>query len=237
MALVFTGGLTFAYMTRLFVTLFVERSEATTEEGRYISHTSAVTLVAVASLLPLMGCFTVIMDTLAGWGQGFFRSHSPDQTVHYFAWKNLESAWISIAIGVAVYLFAARAQPKIYAALWLEWLDLENSIYRPLLKFLIRHAVFLARVVASLPDVLVKFITWIAVVPTRAVASLPDVLVRFFISGAVLFAHVAAFLPDVLARRPSLEQPLKIGGFSLDLLLVGIGICIALIYVFVHALM
>jgi hypothetical protein len=121
--------------------------------------------------------------------------------VRYFEWSNVKGAVNSIAIGAVIYLFVVRgllmrrtdAGIKVNAAIWPEWLDLENLIYRPLLKLLVLIAVFLARVVN--------------------------------------------FLPDALARRPSWEKPVIIGAFSLYLLLVGIGICIALLYVFGHSLL
>jgi len=200
--MVFTGGLTVAYMTKLFVTLFVERGETIREEKHYISRPSAVALGASAALPAFLGSFPAIMDVLAGWSLGFFHGHvAPEQALRYFEWANVTGAVNSIAIGAIIYLFVVRgllmrrteAGAEIHAALWPEWLDLENLIYRPLLKFLALIAVFLARVVDA--------------------------------------------MPDILAQRPSFEKPVMIGAFSLYLLLVGIGICIALIYVLAQALL
>ena len=244
----FAGGLTVAYMTRLFVVLFVERCEMTVEEKCYISRPSAVALAASAALPPLMGCFPAIMDALADWGQRFFHGHAPDNAVHYFAWENLRGVVISVTIGIGIYFFVVRGllmrrgegDARIYAALWPEWLDLENLIYRPLLRFLVRVAAFLARVAASLPDTL-SFLIRLAVFLARVAASLPDVLMwlalftvlrvsrKPYIPGRFLSRHYWAF-----HRRPQplREESVMIGGFSVDLLFVGVGLCIALLYVF-----
>ncbi|MCL2004486.1 MAG: complex I subunit 5 family protein, partial [Oscillospiraceae bacterium] len=128
--------------------------------------------------------------------------------VSYFAWGKLGGTVISVAAGVGIYFFF-----KVYAVLWPEWLDLENLVYRPSLRHITRFAAFLARVTASLPDA----------------------LTRHMLRAAIFLAYMAASLPDALTRslRPRQEEPAVI--FSLNLLLVGAGLCIAILYVFSQA--
>jgi hydrogenase-4 component B len=198
------GGLTIAYMTKLFVVLFVEHSDPVPENGQqhertYISRPSAIALAASAALLPLLGCFTAIMEKIADWGQAFFRGYTPDYAVPYFTWANLASSGISLTIGMAVYFLIVRGFLKRRD--WPAWLDLENLVYRPALGSLIRCTGLIAYAAASLPDTL-----------TLRLESLGQRLSKFW------------------------ERPALIGRFSLELLLVGAGVCATLVYVFVQAL-
>ncbi|MCL2006509.1 MAG: hypothetical protein FWG77_00340 [Treponema sp.] len=59
---------------------------------------------------------------------------------------------------------------------------------------------------------------------------------KLIIQIACFCAAFLAALPSLPLRKPSPEEPARIGGFSLGLLLAGAGICIALIYVFINAL-
>jgi len=214
MALVFTGGLTVAYMTKLFVTLFVQKGAegdaAIKDKKRYISRPAAIALTVSAALAPFLGSFTGIMDALAVWGQDFFHGHAPYFAMPYFAWVNLQGAFISIAIGAAVYILVVRGLlmrrkedgTKVHAAIWPDWLDLENLIYRPLLSFL------------TLKNIL-------------NTGQKPQTPVRFLSVLNMKFSR--------LLRLPA-DASAMIGQFSLDMLFVGMGICLTLVYVFIRAL-
>jgi hydrogenase-4 component B len=231
-AFLLSGGLTIAYMTKLFAALFIGRCETTEMKKPYISRRSAAALAASAALLPLMGCFTAITNAMAGLGQSFFHGHSPEHEPHYFALENLKSFIFSVVLGAIIYLFIVRRRvrremlrkeegPRIYTASWPEWLDLENLLYRPLLGVLIRTTGFLANAAASLPDRLVHL-------------ALNTVLCagRTFRMPGFLTLRFQAIRQNLQTLR---EKPAMLGLFSLDLLLVGAGICIALLYVFCHA--
>ena len=204
-ALIFTGGLTFAYMTKLFVTLFVERNEAATPEKRYISLPSAVALAASAALVPFLGSFTDIKDTLAGFGKAFFHGHVLRQAISYFEWDNISGTLTSLAIGAAVYLIVVRGlrmRRKTQADFGKSPFDLEDLVYRPALNFLTLGPVLRAGQ-------------------------------KVFMPGSFLSRHYLA----LRQRLQSLQKkPVMAGHFSLDLLLVGSGICIALLYVFSKAI-
>ncbi|MCL2232181.1 MAG: complex I subunit 5 family protein [Treponema sp.] len=204
-ALTFTGGLTFAYMARLFVTLFVEKSTIlpAVEEKRYISVPSAVALAVAAALVPLLGSFTWLMDALALWGQDFFHAHAPSYAMRYFAWTNMQSTALSLVIGALVYFVFVRGLVMRRRLLWPFWLDIEVLIYRPLLNLLTLNT-FL-----------------------RSSGRKPHTL------GRLLSLYTLQ-----ISRRLRLlhENPAIIGHFSLDLLLVGMGVCIAIVYVFIRSL-
>lgn len=115
-AFLISGGLTVAYMTKLYVALFIEKNtDAAVQakydslKGIYMNKVSAVALAVSASLLPLTGCFPyAVMDRLAGMSQGFMNLEETEVTVSYFSMVNLKGAAISLSIGAAVYGIVVR---------------------------------------------------------------------------------------------------------------------------------
>ena len=129
----FSGGLTFAYMLRLFVCVFVERNADPARQARYdekapyLSPLSAAVLVGSAALLLPMGApafATALGARMSGLGRVYLEA---------FAWENLQGALISLAVGAIVYFGFIRGAllrgrlPKCRA------FDLEEDVYRPLL--------------------------------------------------------------------------------------------------------
>lgn len=143
-----SGGLTVAYMTKLFVAVFIEKNEDTSLQEQYDSHkkymnpVSGTALTLSAVVLFIWGLIPgLTMDKVAEMTQGFFGLEEFGHQVHYFSFANLKGGLISIAIGTAVYLLVIRTGlmkerekgSKIYVDRWPKWLDMENLIYRPLL--------------------------------------------------------------------------------------------------------
>ncbi|MDE6740218.1 MAG: sodium:proton antiporter, partial [Lachnospiraceae bacterium] len=127
-AFLISGGLTVAYMTKLYVAIFVEKNiDAKVQadydalKGKYMNKISAAALTVSATLLPIMGFLPhVVMDRLADIGQGFMlpedsivRTLVPVQEtvtepVAYFSLTNLQGALISLVIGLFVYFVVVR---------------------------------------------------------------------------------------------------------------------------------
>lgn len=170
----FSGGLTIAYMTKLYVCLFIEKNtdDAVQKKydaltGRYMNRASAFALTVSAVLLPLMGLLPgIVMDGIADMGQSFLRAESMEK-VSYFSWNNLRGALISLVFGALIYGFVVRfllmkktgandTTGKYYVNLWPAWMDLENLLYRPLLlKILPFTFGMLCRFLDSLVDTIV----------------------------------------------------------------------------------
>ncbi len=146
----FTGGMTVAYMLKLFLAVFVERNEDEREQKRfddmgkrYMRPVTAAALTASAAILPVLGLTAhLTMDRIADLGQGFFSAQGHAHTVAYLSFENLKGGLISIAIGAALYLVVIRGLlmeadgkgGRRYADRWPAWLDLENLVYRPILQ-------------------------------------------------------------------------------------------------------
>lgn len=149
-----SGGMTLAYMLKLYFAIFVEKntSAAVQEEydkkTAYMTPVSSILLTASAALFPVFGVLpNLLFDKLADMGQSFMNLSESPHMVHYFSWTNLKGSLISLGIGVLLYVFVVRGflmkkentknagntGTKIYVNRWHEAWDLENVVYRPLL--------------------------------------------------------------------------------------------------------
>ena len=138
--------MTIAYMTKLFVSIFIERhserQKEFDEKKSYMNPESIFALLVPTIILVLMGFFPYLtMNRAADLAQGFLHGESPAHAVHYFSLGNLKGALISLAIGALVYFgfirkFLVGKDEKgrqVYLDVWPTWLDLEDLLYRPTL--------------------------------------------------------------------------------------------------------
>jgi hydrogenase-4 component B len=106
-----SGGLTAAYMTKLFVAVFVEKNADPSVQAKYdalnrkyMNAFSAAALLIPAALLPLMGSTpSGTMARIAALGQEFMHLEEKMHAIHWFSLTNLKGAGISLLIGAAVY--------------------------------------------------------------------------------------------------------------------------------------
>lgn len=140
-----SGGLTVAYMTKLYVAIFLECNvsqelqEKYDGQKNYCDKVTAILLSLTALLLPVIGVY-------GGIDKGTFN------------WEGLSGALISIVIGVAVYFVFVRKwmmRDGIYVNRWRAELDLEERVYRPLLSLLDVLLSAVCRFLDRLPDYLV----------------------------------------------------------------------------------
>jgi len=164
-----SGGLTVAYMCKLFAAVFLEENRdaqvqaAFDAKKTYWRPISAVALTSAAVLVPIMGMLPgFTMDRLADMAQSFLGVHHAGHAVHYFAWVNLKGSVISVTIGVALYFTVVRGwmmRGGEYVDRWPARLDLEELIYRPLiLKILPGFFGGLCSFLDKGPDVLIAFL-------------------------------------------------------------------------------
>ena len=179
-----SGGLTVAYMCKLFVAVFLEENKNAgvqkrfNEKKRYLDPVSAGLLTAVAVLIPMMGMVPHgTMDVMADMAQEFLGVHHGAHAVSYFTWTNLKGSVISVSIGVVLYLTVVRnwmMADGCYVNRWPEWLDLEEKLYRPLvLKVLPGVFGFLCKILDNIFGVAAK----VAIGFGSLVAGVGDILV------------------------------------------------------------
>ncbi len=163
-----SGGLTLAYMLKLFIAVFVEKNaddelqKQYDNEKNYLGKTGSFALVGSALALLVWGVVpSLTMDRAAALGQKFMGIDEYGHAVNYFTLGNLSGSLISIAIGLAVYLLFIRkvlmnrkdSRIPAYADRWPEKLDLENLIYRPLMLVILPTVFgFLCRILDSAAD-------------------------------------------------------------------------------------
>ena len=143
-----SGGMTIAYMTKLYVAVFVEKNkDAAVQEKydamkKYISPVGAIVLAGAATIFPIMGALPhMTMDVLADMSEGFMGWDHAGHHVEYFTWVNLKGSMISIAIGALLYFGVVRTilmkkhadGSREYINAWWKYLDLEDYFYRPVL--------------------------------------------------------------------------------------------------------
>lgn len=140
-----SGGLTVAYVLKLFVALFAARPQpriVAVAKKRYMNPVSAAALTLPALLLPLLGALPHrLTDSVGIMAAPFMGGPVEHRAVHYFSPEALAGAVIPLVIGTAVYallirrLLMRRAPGGRYRFLnrWPDGLDLEGAIYRPLL--------------------------------------------------------------------------------------------------------
>ncbi len=140
---VITGGLTMAYMAKIFVCLFVQKNADGEVQNKYdlmkayISPAQRVAMLIPALVIPAIGFLpTIFAGNIASYGVKPFADG--ESVTHLFSEVFSASGFLaaaeSMAIGALVYFFILRDVKACgYCNRWPEWLDIEEKIYRPLL--------------------------------------------------------------------------------------------------------
>ena len=190
-----SGGLTLAYMCKLFVAVFLEKNTDANlqkkylEKSVYMQPASVFALTVSAVVIPVLGMLPYLtMDKLADLAQGFMGVSHAGHAVSYFTWTNLKGSVISVAIGMVVYFVVVRGLlmekqadgSKCYVNRWPQKLDLEELLYRPLLlKVLPTLCGGICKILDQIFDILAR----VAIVTGNFVAGILNVLV----DGMVVF--------------------------------------------------
>ena len=161
----FSGGLTFAYMARLFYIIFIAPRAPGQNEGRrpYMSPATAAVLAAAALAMPALGLSAhVSMEKIAVYALDFMRQGGHLPGVRYFSLTNLRGAAISLCTGAAVlalvgfgWLTKRENGAGSCKNVWPAWIDLENSLYRPALRGLSYLGAIAARAVETLGTIII----------------------------------------------------------------------------------
>ncbi len=187
-----SGGLTVAYMTKLYICIFWEKNPVHQEKyngmRKYISWPSALVLLLSAAVLPFLGALPEMLMTPIGVrSAAFFGQEVLHHEIPYFGSANLIGAAQSIGIGVVIYFAIVRPLlmkkvdgVRVYVNRWPAWLDLENGVYRPiLLDFLPNVLGAVTKFIAHIPEsfAMVKIIPNLIVGAVRFICELPENIV------------------------------------------------------------
>lgn len=169
-----SGGLTVAYMLKLYIAIFIEKNKDAKKQetfdalGRnYMKKESVFALGGSGLVVACLGIVpSITMDRLADLGQGFLYAPGAEaflemHKVAYFSLANIKGAAISILLGLLIYGVIVRKWMmktdengmRCYCNRWDERVDLENLLYRPMfLRVLPFIGTFISRVGDTLID-------------------------------------------------------------------------------------
>jgi len=222
---ILASGLTAAYMTKVFAALFLEKAPAeqagmAAKGSSYMQPMTAAAIVLPAVLLPVMGFApNIVMDSLAGLGQGFMHGHDPEHAVHYFSWVNVKGTLVSLFCGTVIYFAVVRklmmkreeSGVKVYRNVWPVWLNLETLFWRPVVRLIVFICTFMSRLLNAVPKRVIHFLAW------------------------VLKPHKPEKYFRVEEKSEDPEDAASITrSLSFSLLLFGMGACTVLIYLIVR---
>ena len=248
----FSGGLTFAYMLRLFICIFVERNPLPKQvlqqkwgsPGGYIAPASAATLLLYALVMPVLGCLPgATMDGIAAFARSFFSGEAPAHAVAYFSAVNLRGAAISLAIGAVVYLLIARPLLMDRRGAYIDpipkWCNLEYRVYRPLLRHtaevLLVWAAFVDKIgfrllFRGLPAVCMRGYRWLLDRRGKLVWLLTgeEYIPRPSLEQAVDDHHFGLYADNPQTQRGVMHS------LAFGLLLTGLGLAFAILFIFLR---
>ena len=134
-----SGGLTVAYMAKLYICIFWQKHPTRQAEfdgmTHYMNGTTAFALLGSAAALPFLGALPGLLLTPFGAkSASFFGVPALKEAIAYFSAENLQGAAISIIIGAAVYLLIVlplltrkdEGGVRLYVNRWNEKLDLRT---------------------------------------------------------------------------------------------------------------
>ncbi|MBE6999990.1 MAG: sodium:proton antiporter [Ruminococcaceae bacterium] len=255
-----TGGMTLAYMTKIFVALFLDKpgeESLKSKKGSYATLLSRVVLALSALLILVMG----IPGVMARFVEPalFFAGGSHLHIPHFFAWEALKGAVITLCVASVVYFGLIRGllmKNGRYLDRWPARLDLENTLYRPiLLGFLPGLFGGVAKLLSALPDLVFRALPWVFGAIFRFLCDLPDrilLVLRKTVLREVkpkVAIHKGSLVSETLGHVANRlthtnrfvvyygsvekwmrENVSEIGsGFSFALLLTCLGLCVTLI--------
>ena len=238
----FSGGLTAAYLTKIYVAVFWQKAPADAHAAsrRWGTPLSVAALMLAAIPLPMLGLLPHgLSEKLGAATLSFTGGHDFSHAVHYLAWENLKGVVISLSIGMLVYfllirpLLTERRDGEIrYRSLWPAWLSLEESVYKPLFRWLIRVLMTLCRMVCDLLDLLVLVMRRTLLRDTRDhVRRSPHSSVVRAMSHNSKYSQeeTADHVGTVLDAFQRME-----GSLSFALLMACLGLCLILLCVILH---
>ena len=238
-----SGGLTAAYMTKLFVALFVEKNADPAVQARYdalnrkyMNRFSAAALLIPAALLPLMGMTpSRSMARIAELGQGFMNLEEKMHAVHWFSLLGAAGYF-----GVIRPLLMRKKENGIreYTDRWPSWLDLEEAVYRPLCAAVTRAITWISEGINWFGSrFLPAACRFLMEKPIRILASVPDALAGLIEKSILRRIPIPAakpedFGPDDLAMHDVIPKKAVniMNSFSYGLILFGAGLIGILLY-------
>jgi formate hydrogenlyase subunit 3/multisubunit Na+/H+ antiporter MnhD subunit len=206
---VLAGGMTVAYMLKLYVCLFWERgTEEQEKTAPSFSGGSAVLLSGCAAAVWMIGLFpSVFVSEIGLLSAEFFETET--EAARYFTSESLTGAAKTLGIGGLIYWLVVRgllsqkvSGGRTYFDRKPAWLDLEDRVYRPVLKALTKTATVCFWLISSLPEWLVASLRRVLLHVHAWHVPMPGSNRFTFVVGGFLNGVVSLLNKTVRKRRP-----------------------------------
>ena len=208
------GGLTLAYMLKLYVCLFWQRNPSRQKEydgmKHYLTPLSRAVLLVCALFPLLLGVFpNPLMSGIGSLSSGFLLAGQVEP-IDYFSTVNILGACKAFVIGVAVYglivrpLISRRTKDGYheYPIRQPAWLDLEDSVYRPLVRLLVALGLLLARFLERFLDTPLVWLRRALLHHREKPAAVPGGNWLTYFIGSMLDTFVKALNYTLWRKRP-----------------------------------
>lgn len=254
------GGLTLAYMLKLFIAIFVEKDEGEeTEKKSSMTVLSGIAVCGSAVLLPVLGLTPDVIFAKIGHAAEEFLCPADvlsgeAHAIHWLSFENLKGAAISVTIGIAVYVLIVRGLlmkkengRRVYVNRIPMWLDLEESVYRPVVLVALPFVLaFFSRICDTFIDGIAGFLkatvfaprkrkmsVWVGTKVTHMLGTAMDGIVS--VLNKTLFRNhpiTKSFVSVFAVSELEARQTFSLvtGSVSFGLLLAAMGLAISLIY-------
>jgi len=255
-----SGGLTLAYMLKLFIAIFIENGDyETTEKKSSMTVLSGIAVCGSAVLLPILGLTPdLIFAKIGEAAEQFFCPaevvSGEAHAIHWLSFENLKGTLISVAIGVVVYVLVVRGLlmkkengRKVYVNRIPVWVDLEESVYRPVVLHALPFVLaFFSRICDTLIDGTAgllrttvfaprkrKMSIWVGTKVTHMLGTVMDGVV-VLLNKTLFHNHPIkkSFVSVFAVSELEARQTFSLitGSVSFGLLLAAMGLAITLIY-------
>ncbi len=241
----FSGGLTAAYMTKLFVAIFIEKGDG---EGKKMKLTLASKVSLGLSALPLIVLGVMphkLSDKITGSMLSIADGHAFGEEINYFSFNNIKGVLISLAIGAIVYfvfirtvLIKKKDGRKTYICPWSDKLSMEHLLYAPIGKALIFVLSVVCRIADNITDAIVLLLRKTFFRDSKELEAVNVHKHKFAYALGLAVDRIFADDNHTHAKRFSrvsetIEQTTSqiSRNFSFALLMAGLGVCLILVFI------
>lgn len=241
-----SGGMTAAYMLKLFAAVFVDKGEHD-KNDRYISLPSKAALILPTAIIIVLGTVPSIFINKIGVKMlSFTACHEYEilDELHMFSLTNLKGSAISLLIGIVIFILIRRFLTvkdkngiRQYLDKWPSWLDIENGIYRPLLlKALPSVFTFLfEKLCVDLPKIIGRAVLFIVSKVAVIISAIPELMIKLL--REFVFCDLKENKEHRIAermRKSYLKHERNVSiisaSISFGMLLLCLGLCFTLFY-------
>ena len=243
----FSGGLTAAYMMKLFVAIFIEKGKGE-EKKMKLSLSSKVALILAAIPLIVLGVLPhILSEKITEIMLPLANGHAFHHAVEYTAWANLKGVLISLSIGALVYfgfirtvLIKKKDGKKTYICPWSDKISIENLLYVPVCRACVFILSVICRAADNVTDALVLLLRKTVFRDSREEKVVHKHRIAYAVGSVVdkikaKKDHANAKKFSSVTETVTRTSKRITGNFSFALLMACIGICsILLMLIFVY---